>query len=240
MVRWPTWAWVAGGWIWVAHAVWQADGGGLTAPSAQASLAPAGDALEAAWEPPVPAYHPEPLPPAAAPPSESAAQMKWLRERGGEWEFLTDPLRQSLDAAALHSPKRKAGWRQVVVEGTGEAAGSAKDVTFARRRDDGRVPAPHFVVGNGSRSGDGVIEPTGRPLDGEQLVVSLVGDFSRRAPTASQLRALTEFVDYARAKTGMIPVRMGEASRAPVAGATLDVAYNAGLPVLPDPSPEPR
>jgi hypothetical protein len=96
------------------------------------------------------------------------------------------------------------------------------------------------VIGNGTRSGDGAIERTGRPLTGdEEVVVALVGDFSRSEPTAAQLRALTEVVDYARAKTGMIPVQIGEAARAPMAASVLDRAFNAALAAHPT-GDEPR
>jgi len=70
-------------------------------------------------------------------------------------------------------------------------------------------------------------------LAGEEVVVALVGDFSRSEPTAAQLRALTEVVDYARAKTGMIPVQIGDAARAPMAASVLDRAFNAALAAHP-------
>lgn len=224
--------------MWVAHAVWQADGGGLTVPSAQASLGMGADALTSTREPPVPAYQPTLLPPPPVPAVETTMQLARLRERSARWEFLDDQSRRDLDAAAARSPGRRAGWSQVVVEGTGEPSGSAKDVTFSSQRHAGREWLPHFVIGNGTRSGDGVIESTGRPLDGDRLVVSMVGDFSRSAPTAAQLRSVTELVDYARAKTGMIPVRVGDASRAPVTASVLDAAYNASISIRPDPPPD--
>jgi hypothetical protein len=232
-VRWPTWLWATGTWLWVAQAVWQ-GGGGFGVPAAQAGLGVTADGLTAVWTPPVPAYRTEPLPVPRAVEPQAEAQVDQLSKRAEAWEFLTPPLRAAMDEAVAGQPAGRAPWRRVVVEGTGEEAGGARDLAFLLRRD-GDVAATsglrsaHFIIGNGTRTPDGAIERTARALTEDAMVVALVGDFSRRPPTGAQLQALTELADYARAKTGVIPVVLGEASRAPVASSVLDAAFNAAL-----------
>jgi hypothetical protein len=233
-VRWPTWLWVAGTWGWVAQAVLQGDGG-LGAPAARAALGATADGLSTEWTPPVPSYRPEPLPVRPPVSPQAAAQVEQLLQRGGEWVALSSELRSVLDQAAVVAGGR-APWRRVVVEGTGERTGGALDLAFAARRRvqpgaaDGGFREAHFVIGNGTRSPDGRLERTRRSLDGGAVVVAMVGDFSLHEPTPAQLRALTELVDYARAKTGIIPVELGDASRAPMAAGVLQAAFNGGLP----------
>jgi hypothetical protein len=202
--------------------------------AAQAGLGVTTDGLTAAWTPPVPAYRAEPLPVRRAVEPQEAVQVAQLSKRAKAWEFLTAPLRASLDEAASVKPGGRAPWRRVVVEGTGETSGGARDLAFVGRRGgdagvESGLRAAHFVIGNGTRTGDGAIERTARALAGDAVVVALVGDFSRQQPTAAQLQALTELADYARAKTGVIPVVLGGASRAPVAASVLEAAFNAAL-----------
>jgi hypothetical protein len=219
----------------MAQAVFHGDAG-VGVPTARAGLGAATDGLTAGWTPPVPSYRPAPLPVARVDVPDQSAQVSRLSERGAEWVFLTPDSREAMDGA-VELPARRARWRRVVVEGVGERAGGARDLAFASRRagepTGGGFWLAHFLIGNGTRSGDGEIERTGRPLAGEEVVVALVGDFSRSEPTAAQLRALTEVVDYARAKTGMIPVQIGEAARAPMAASVLDRAFNAALAAHP-------
>jgi|GEM_PF-2442755 len=215
----------------MVQAVLQGDG--VVAPAtAQAALGASGGGLSTAWTPPVPAYRPVVLSAPRLAAADAAGQHRLLVTRGEEWRSLTPVLRAGLDhAAALHGPRAR--WCRLVVEGTGEHEGGGTDLAFASRRgpaakaERGRFLAAHFVIGNGTRSGDGGIERTGRPLEGEDLVIALIGDFSRRGPTPAQLQALTELVDYARAKTGVIPVVLGDAARAPVSAAVLNEAYHS-------------
>ncbi|HWB58691.1 MAG TPA: peptidoglycan recognition family protein, partial [Chthoniobacteraceae bacterium] len=73
----------------------------------------------------------------------------------------------------------------------------------------------HFVIGNGSSSGDGEIEIGNRwtrQLDGGHvhsdylnsiaLGICLVGDFNRDKPTKAQLAALDELIRYLRIRVG--------------------------------------
>ena len=231
--RWQTWLWAAGAWVWMAQAVLQNDG--VVPATAQASLGTVSEGLSTAWTPPVPAYRPSALQAPPPPVLDAAAQIKQLSSRGGSWYSLTAPVRLSLDQAARAVGGRPP-WRQLVIEGTGEHEGSAIDLQFALAARPAATPPAssdfydaHFVIGNGTRSGDGTIERTARAMDSHALVIALVGDFAHREPTAAQLRALTELVDYARAKIGIIPAVEGDASRAPLAGQVLKAAYNSTL-----------
>lgn len=228
----------------MAQAVLQGDGR-LGARAAQAALGPVGvaaDGLSTAWVPPVPSYRPQPLPAVRPSAPLGTEQIERLSRRTGEWGALGAPLRAEMDRAVVR-PGGRAPWRRVVVEGTGESMGGARDLAFASMRGGeavdgaGGFRAAHFIIGNGTRSPDGSLERTARPLDGEVVVVAMVGDFSLQEPTVAQLRALTELVDYARAKTGVIPVEVGDAARAPVAGAVLQAAFNAGLAAHPADDP---
>lgn len=212
--------------------MWQ-SGGASGVSAARAGLGVAGDGLVEGWAPPVPAYRAERLPGPPVVAAVAAEQVGHLTRRTGEWRFLTPAVRGALDGAAAGRPRGRAPWRRVVVEGTGEGSGGARDLAFLMRRDgEGRVPgglgSGHLVIGNGTRTPDGMIERTGRPLGDEALVVVMVGDFSRRPPTVAQLQALTELADYARAKTGVIPVVLGDLARAPVAASVLEAAFPVG------------
>jgi N-acetyl-anhydromuramyl-L-alanine amidase AmpD len=78
--------------------------------------------------------------------------------------------------------------------------------------------AYHFVIGNGTDSGDGEIEVTNRwkqQLQGGHLAseqqnqialgICLVGDFDRTRPTRKQIAALVELIEYLSQKTGPRP-----------------------------------
>jgi N-acetyl-anhydromuramyl-L-alanine amidase AmpD len=75
--------------------------------------------------------------------------------------------------------------------------------------------AYHFVIGNGTSSGDGEIEIGSRwtrqingghvasdYLNNISLGICFVGDFDRDVPTQAQLAALDELVRYLRGRVG--------------------------------------
>ncbi len=164
-----------------------------------------------------------------------------LSHREGKWRFLTADLRQQVDAAATVT----AHWTRLHVLTSGEVSGCADDL---RWRQVGADPAAdpglaHFLIGNGSRSGDGEIEVTARawPAADGPLVIALTGDARLAPPTDRQCRALTELIDYLRAKAGMIPVSTRDAPQWPVQA--VERAYNATIPVWcgpPAPETAPR
>jgi N-acetyl-anhydromuramyl-L-alanine amidase AmpD len=80
--------------------------------------------------------------------------------------------------------------------------------------------AYHFVIGNGSSSGNGQIEVGPRwkyqlqgghvhsdYLNNISLGICLVGDFNRDRPTRAQLEALDELIRYLRQRVGSIDRR---------------------------------
>lgn len=196
----------------------------------RAGLGLAGDGMASTGNPPLPSLEAGVLELPGRKELPGPVALGHLAERGSRWEHMGDEVRMAMDAAAARGGGR-AGWQRVEVVGTGQRTGSALDSEWARSRRAGEVARAHLIIGNGSRSSDGGVERTSVPLDSEKLIVALVGDFARHDPTPAQLRALTEVVDYARAKTGVIPVSLGQADEAPASAAILDAAYNAGLAV---------
>jgi hypothetical protein len=131
------------------------------------------------------------------------------------WKFITRSVRQSIDNA----PVRKARWRYIVVHNSGTKQGNAKAFDFyhtkVRRMSNGL--AYHFVIGNGTTSGDGEIEIGARwdrqingghvhsdYLNNIALGICLVGDFNQQKPTEKQLAALDELIRYLRLRVGKI------------------------------------
>jgi hypothetical protein len=109
------------------------SGGAAGGGAAQAGLGAAADGLAADWTAPVPVYRPMPL--AGEPlfqPDENQL-IAGLTERGGAWRHLSSNLRFAMDEAVA-APARRAPWRRLVIEGTGEEMGSAGDLAVAGRR----------------------------------------------------------------------------------------------------------
>lgn len=131
------------------------------------------------------------------------------------WKFITRSVRQSIDNAQV----RKARWRYIVVHNSGTKKGNAKAFDFyhtnVRKMANGL--AYHFVIGNGTNSGDGEIEVGARwdkqingghvhsdYLNNIALGICLVGDFNQQKPTEKQLAALDELIRYLRLRVGKI------------------------------------
>lgn len=142
------------------------------------------------------------------------------RERRGFWPFgrssyryLTAAVRDAIDSA----PVKKRRWRYIVVHNSGSRQGNAKIFDYYHRRVR-KMPnglAYHFVIGNGTSSGDGQVEVGGRwtrqingghvhsdYLNNIALGICLVGDFNRATPTQAQLEALDELIRYLRKRVG--------------------------------------
>jgi len=228
-MRWPTWVWAAGAWGWMAQAILQGEGG---RPTALAALGPVANGLGVEVTGLEPSWIPQPV--AGRAERVAAGETAWMVpvmvDRGGRWQFLSAEMR-TLMSEAVEKDSGRAGWRQVVVDGSGEAVGGARDWKYWKAREGRpwRVDDAHLMIGNGTRSADGAIEWTGRPLAGDSLMVVLGGDGSWQPPTVAQLRALTEVVDYARSKTGMIRAVAGPTAQAPLASDVLESAYNQGI-----------
>ena len=139
-----------------------------------------------------------PKPPPAAPKKPAAP----------EWRFI-NPARSQIEA-----PKdRLRDWEYIVIHHSGTSGGNAKifDYYHAEERGMENGMAYHFVIGNGTDSGDGQIEVGNRwrrQIQGGHLAsetlneiaigICLVGDFNRSRLGPRQAASLIELVQYLR------------------------------------------
>ena len=129
------------------------------------------------------------------------------------WKFLTRAVRQAIDSA----PVRRARWRYIVVHNSGTKQGNARafDLYHTNVRKMPNGLAYHFVIGNGTASGDGEIEIGPRwekqlngghvhsdYLNNIALGICLVGDFNQQSPTEKQLASLEELIRYLQLRVG--------------------------------------
>lgn len=140
---------------------------------------------------------------------------------GPRYRFLTRSVRNAIDDA----PVKRGRWKYIVVHNSGTRQGNAR--IFAnyhknvRRMQNGL--AYHFVIGNGTSSGDGEIEigpRWTRQINGGHVAsdylnniaigICFVGDFNRDTPTRAQLAALEELIDYLRKRLGRSKGRLAE------------------------------
>jgi len=137
----------------------------------------------------------------------------WPWSRPVHYKFLT----RSVIDAIRNAPVSKGRWRYIVVHNSGTRQGNAKvfDYYHLHTRKMPNGLAYHFVIGNGSSSGDGQIEIGNRWrrqingghvhsdfLNSIALGICLVGDFNRDQPTPKQLAALDELIRYLRQRCG--------------------------------------
>jgi hypothetical protein len=131
------------------------------------------------------------------------------------YHFLTKDIRDAIDRA----PVIRHRWRFIVVHNSGTRQGNARIFDYYHRyvRKMPNGLAYHFVIGNGTSSGNGQIEIGGRwtkqlqgghvhsdYLNNIALGICLVGDFNRDLPTREQLEALDELIRYLRIRVGKI------------------------------------
>ncbi|HMJ05736.1 MAG TPA: N-acetylmuramoyl-L-alanine amidase [Chthoniobacterales bacterium] len=195
---------------------------------------------------PAPAATPiRPVPNGAAPPSDITIRKSGLEEEQGfeppppppRRGFLSrvfggrEPtyryLSRSVINAIRRAPVQRSRWKFIIVHNSGTRQGNARAFDYyhrhVRRMKNGL--AYHFVVGNGSSSGNGEIEIGDRwrrqingghvhsdYLNNISLGICLVGDFNRDHPTRVQLEATEELIRYLRERCGKadgrtIPVR---------------------------------
>jgi LysM repeat protein len=149
-----------------------------------------------------PAATPVASPPTAAKPTAPK------KPAAPEWRFV-GPARSQIDG-----PKnRLRDWEYIVIHHSGTSGGSAQVFDSYHREERGMENgmAYHFVIGNGTDSGDGQIEVGNRwrkQLQGGHLAsetlneiaigICLVGDFSRSRLGPRQTAALIELVQYLR------------------------------------------
>jgi hypothetical protein len=134
---------------------------------------------------------------------------------GTRFNYLTRSVRSAIDGA----PVKRSRWRYIVVHNSGTRQGNARIFNNYHRnvRHMKNGMAYHFVIGNGSSSGDGEIEVGSRwvkqingghvasdYLNDIALGICLVGDFNRDKPTEAQLGALDELIRYLRERVGKV------------------------------------
>jgi len=129
------------------------------------------------------------------------------------YKYLSRAVRNAIDRA----PVARHRWRYIVVHNSGTRQGNAKAFDYyhlhVRKMPNGL--AYHFVIGNGTSSGNGAVEIGGRWtrqingghvhsdfLNNIALGICLVGDFNHDTPTPQQLEALDELIRYLRNRVG--------------------------------------
>ncbi len=203
-------------------------------PAAQASATP-----PHAMAVPGPSAPPSPLPrakSALAAPVEEPEQLTiekygyekprgfWARLFGGGgrssssgagYRYLTASVRIQIDRA----PVARSRWQYIVVHNSGTRQGNAAAFDYYHRRirrmQNGL--AYHFVIGNGTSTGNGQIEVGDRwrrqingghvhsdYLNNIALGICLVGDFNRDQPTRAQLDCCEELIRYLRQRCGKV------------------------------------
>jgi len=151
-------------------------------------------------------------PPPTAPPRRG--WWPWVR-REATYRYLSRTVRAEIDRA----PVMRRRWQFIVVHNSGTRQGSARIFDYyhrhVRRMQNGL--AYHFVIGNGTSTGNGEIEVGDRwrrqingghvhsdYLNNIALGICLVGDFNRDQPTGRQLEACEELIRYLRQRCGKI------------------------------------
>ncbi len=141
---------------------------------------------------------------------------------GGERERRYRYLNRSVIEAIRRAPVQKSRWKFLIVHNSGTRQGNARAFDYYHRnvRHMQNGMAYHFVVGNGTSSGDGQIEIGDRwrrqingghvhsdYLNNISLGICLVGDFNRSQPTHAQLEATEELIKYLRDRCGRVDGR---------------------------------
>jgi hypothetical protein len=158
------------------------------------------------------------------PPSPPPRRGFWPWSRSSaNYRYLT----RSVIEAIRRAPVKRRRWQFIVVHNSGTRQGNARVFDYyhrhVRRMQNGL--AYHFVIGNGTSTGNGQVEVGDRwrrqingghvhsdYLNNISLGICLVGDFNRGQPTRAQLDACEELIRYLRDRCGKtdrgaIPVR---------------------------------
>ena len=134
---------------------------------------------------------------------------------GGGYRYLTASVKAQIDRA----PVARGRWQYIVVHNSGTRQGNAAAFDYYhrhfRRMQNGL--AYHFVIGNGTSTGNGQVEVGDRwrrqingghvhsdYLNNIALGICLVGDFNRDQPTRAQLECCEELIRYLRQRCGKV------------------------------------
>jgi len=147
------------------------------------------------------------------PPPPRRRSFFWPFSKKPSYRYLSNPVIQAIRRA----PVQRSRWKFIIVHNSGTRQGNARAFDYyhrrVRRMQNGM--AYHFVVGNGTSSGDGQIEIGDRwrrqingghvhsdYLNNISLGICLVGDFNRHQPTRAQMEATEELIKYLRERCG--------------------------------------
>ena len=147
------------------------------------------------------------------PPSPPPRRGFWPWSRPVSYRYLTS----SVVEAIRRAPVKRRRWQFIVVHNSGTRQGNARVFDYyhrhVRRMQNGL--AYHFVIGNGTSTGNGQIEVGDRwrrqingghvhsdYLNNISLGICLVGDFNRDQPTRAQLNSCEELIRYLRQRCG--------------------------------------
>jgi hypothetical protein len=139
----------------------------------------------------------------------------WSRSRSTASRYLT----RSVIEAIRRAPVKRRRWQFIVVHNSGTRQGNARAFDYyhrhVRRMQNGL--AYHFVIGNGTSTGNGQIEVGDRwrrqingghvhsdYLNNISLGICLVGDYNRGQPTRAQLASCEELIRYLRERCGKV------------------------------------
>ncbi len=128
-------------------------------------------------------------------------------------KYITPALRDQINRPSI----TKGRWKYIVVHNSGTRQGNAKAFEDYHRRvrkmQNGL--AYHFVIGNGTSTGDGQIEIGNRwkvqqagghvhsdYLNNVGIGICLVGDYNHHKPTPKQLESLEELIRFLRNRVG--------------------------------------
>ncbi len=137
---------------------------------------------------------------------------------GVRWKYLSPAVRKAIDDARVARNR----WKYIIVHNSGTRQGNARIFDYyhryVRRMPNGL--AYHFVIGNGTSSGNGQVEIGSRwtrQLNGGHvhsdylnyisIGICLVGDFNRDLPTKAEYEALDELIRYLRRRVGKVDGR---------------------------------
>ena len=154
-----------------------------------------------------------------APPARKRGFFFGLFGSGTSYRYLPPRVLDEIDRARVRSGR----WKYIVVHNSGTRQGNARifDYYHLHTRHMPNGLAYHFVIGNGTSTGDGQIEIGNRwrrqingghvhsdYLNNIAIGICLVGDYNRDVPTRAQYAALDELITYLRKRVGRVDRRL--------------------------------
>ena len=147
------------------------------------------------------------------------------------------PHNQNVSSPWLPPSRVEKGWTAIIIHHSATAKGNAAIFDKWHREDNHwEGVGYHFVVGNGSNSGNGEVEPTfrwrqqktgahcggtpGNWANRDGVGICLVGNFDKTAPTTSQMRSLAELVKFIQERYKIPKSRIYGHGTTPGAGET--------------------